>query len=621
MLIVLALLVAPAVGVGLGAPAPATVVVPLGQAIYERAAHDHAFRAGHPMASADPLTHPFEQARRELAETQHHGKTPIEWLGVADAQRLLELRAAPREASLEASLARLATLAGVDATPAALLETRARADAMPPEPRARLASLVAAVADAYEAQLPLAAEAAAQWPASWDERTRGLTPAQSLAMAANAEALLGALMAFRDATAGAESVSFADPLGLVILGGAGADVHRPLAPGADPILIVDLGGDDTYLTSAGGACAVPIAHACNLRAVSVVLDVAGADVYSYDGAPNAVQGAGSVGAIGMLVDLAGDDAYVAKMTRATGGPFFSYVDGGAQGFSQAGFGLLLDAGGEDTYQLDVRSANGRSIWAFGQGFGGLGGVGFALDAGGADRYVANGLGIDDGAGGFQGVYTNGVGFYGGVGVQADTGRSNDVYRAWNEGATVDYYAQGFGAFGGLGVLLEDGGNDDYAAVEKATAPGVFIVPLLNCAYGTGSLGGTGIMLELGGDDRYYGASYSPRKAYVMNEGFGGIGAGYGLLVDVSGDDGHFMESFGAEGSDTFGRGVLIEHVSPATGLLDTSGNGGPNRVGNYLDLGGLDTYLGAPPSRDGAQWSGGADVNGPDLVTLLGWSP
>ena len=600
--------------------------------IYERAMHEHAFGPTHPLPGLPSFADPLESARYELTQADWHGRTIVDWLGVADAQRLLALRApAGAERDLTTEVARLATLAGVPLDGVALLHVARDADTLAPDVRAPFANLVGAVADAYEAQLPLAREVSAAWPTEWNERTRLLTVPQREAMALRADDVVAAMLSLSDALDARMHTGaiggFRDPLGLVVLGTSGNDVHARDGALHDPVVLVDPAGDDVYLTTAGGACpdVANIAHTCNGLALSVLLDLEGADSYHYDGGPAAVQGAGSMGGMGLLVDLAGDDAYSSLMTRDARGPVFNYVDGGAQGFSQAGYGLLLDAAGDDSYQADVRSTQGRSIWDFAQGFGSLGGIGLALDAGGNDKWFANGLGLH--GNGFQGVYNNGVGFYGGIGINADTGAGNDVYRAYNNGTTVDYYAQGFGAFGGLGILFEDGGDDDYTAVEIATDP--FIIPLLNCAFGTGSLGGAGIFLELAGNDRYYGASGSPRKAYVMNEGFGGIGAGYGMFVDVSGDDGHFMENLNEFGtgpnthpdSDTFGRGVLIEHVSPLTGI-NTSGNGGANRFGNYLDLGGTDTYVGAPPSRNDARWSGGADIDGPvGLLQLLGVAP
>ena len=162
--------------------------------------------------------------------------------------------------------------------------------------------------------------------------------------------------------------------------------------------------------------------------------------------------------------------------------------------------------GEDTYLFNVKSSAGRSIWEFGQGFGAAGGIGVVLDSWGNDKWLSYGL-ESPGLYGFEGVYTQGTGFYGGVGVMADVGRGNDVYDAAITARTPDYYAQGFGAFGGFGILYEDGGDDTYSAVEIATNP--WINPILNCAFGTGSYAGVGIMVELGGTTSRTGAAPVP----------------------------------------------------------------------------------------------------------------
>ncbi|HET6398897.1 MAG TPA: hypothetical protein VFH47_05025, partial [Candidatus Thermoplasmatota archaeon] len=344
---------------------------------------------------------------------------------------------------------------------------------------------------------------------------------------------------------------------------------------------------------------------CNGLALSVAIDLGGNDAYALASPePTVAQGAGSMGGVGLLLDYGGDDRYTAHMHRANKPPAQAYVDGGMQAFGQAGVGILLDAAGRDVYTANV-STSRYSIWSFAQGYGGLGGVGVLADASGDDAYLAHGLPSTLRLGEFQGVYTNGVGFYAGVGLQVDAGRTDDRYYAWDEATSTDYYAQGFGAFGGLGVLLEDGGDDDYTAgeaiVNNPTGNGI-IVPLLNCAFGTGSFAGVGVFLELSGNDTYYGATFSPRAAYTMNEGFGGPGIAYGVFVDVSGDDGHFMEAHGSAGSATFGRGVILLGGNVFLGT-------GGNMFGTYLDAGGNDRYTGAPPSRDGATWQGGADVN------------
>lgn len=611
--LLLVLLTSSAALVGALAPSPPPAPAE-GKAISQHLAeHLHEHGGGHPTAAAllmgrDPLAN----ARDALTVDLHRGRTASAWVADAKAERLLALRPdAPAEGDLVAEVLRLHALAGVRAGAADVASLHAQADALPAALRAPLGGLVREVADAYAAQLPLARDVLARRTAEPSADAPLLGEAQRDAMAANAERVIAAQNLFRQRVAGLDlgTAAFADPLGLVVVGGAGDDAHAPTGVLEDPVLLVDLGGNDVYTTRAGAACPdlLNLAHVCNGLALSVLVDLAGHDTYSYAGAPSVAQGAGSFGGVGILVDAAGDDRYFSLMTRVAERPLYHYVDGGAQGFGQAGYGVLLDAAGHDLYRADVQSLQGLSVWDFAQGFGGLGGVGVLADAGGDDSYLANGLGIPKSTG-FQGVYNNGAGFYGGVGLLVDTGAGNDRYHAWNNGTTVDYYAQGFGAFGGLGILYEDGGNDDYLAVEIAYDP--FIVPLLNCAFGTGSLGGVGVFLEMGGDDTYYGDTQSPRAASTMNEGFGGIGAAYGLFVDVSGDDGHFMYANGGGGSYTAGRGVVV-----------TRGN----ILGNYLDLGGSDQYVGASSglllggSRDNAAWLGGADVNAP--VGDLGWMP
>jgi hypothetical protein len=337
---------------------------------------------------------------------------------------------------------------------------------------------------------------------------------------------------------------------------------------------------------------------------SAVFDLQGDDLYSFTGQPTVAQGAGSMGGIGVLVDSTGNDGYYTMMERTTQPPFFQYVDGGVQGYGQAAVGIWVDATGNDVLESDITSAN-YDIWLFSQGVGNLGGVGLSSDGAGDDQWLS--YGFDSGISGFQGMYPDGSGFYGGVGVMTDTGLGNDDYHSWDNATTTDYYSMGFGAFGGTGIMYEDGGDDDYQAVESATNP--WIIPLLNCAFGTASYAGLGIFIELGGHDHYFGDTVSPRATSTMNEGFGGPAEGEGLFLDVSGDDGHFMESHSGNGqSYTGGRGVLLGGGEGLTG--DT--------VGVYLDLGGFDRYTGASPSRDNGAWVFGADINAGEVPQIIG---
>lgn len=617
------------------APPETMEAMPLGQMTY-RALEDPRFeeRVRHYLAEHG-LDHPrrldlqgaspIDVARATLNENERAGRTVAEWVRLANAQALLALQADARApASLADEVARLADIADAPYDAAQLAQVRAQADALPADVRAPFAALVAATADAYAAQTPVADEVVHRLALSNGALTYALTAEERETTLANALAIMAATNAFREA---AQSVAFptsadplfADPLGLVYLGSAGNDVYERGGQYGDPILIVDPAGNDLYRTSAGGACAdrQQMIHACNGLVASVVLDVLGDDEYEYDGVPTNAQASGSVGAIGLLVDAEGDDRYFANFVQATpprpfwGGPL-GYIDAGAQGFGLAGVGLLVDALGDDVYEADVTSSR-YSVWGFSQGFGNVAGVGIAADGSGNDDWLA--YGFDGGitgrsfSQGFQGLYPGGSGFFGGVGVFSETGYGSDEYHAWDNATTTDFYAYGFGAFGGTGIFYEDGGDDHYEAVESATNP--WIAPLLNCAYGTASFAGLGAFLEMGGADHYFGDTRSPRLVATMNEGFGGPAEGEGIFLDVSGDDGHFMEAHMDD--------VLEPSMTHGRGLLFGGGEGafGGNTVGIYLDLGGSDAYTGAAPSQNNAIWLAGMDFEAGSLPSIL----
>jgi hypothetical protein len=569
-----------------------------------------------------PLTAPRDMDPLEtqdflLNENQVLGRSANGWVDWAHATYNLDTlpTSTPQSVDLVSSVVRLNGLLGVPVTAAQRLDMERQAAAMDPVVRAAFANLVAAVVDAYAAQMPLAADLTARFPTDFEPLTPFVTSDERDAMAARAADVVAALNLFRATTQGlvpqleapeaACPPLFTDPEGLIILGNTCDDTYVRGGLIKDPVLLVELGGADTYLNSAGGAdpAGLLAPGQSNLLVLSVLADIAGNDHYTYDGAPSTVQGAGAIGGIGILVDASGDDVYFAKMTRTntistlTGVQY--YFDGGGQGYGFGGVGIQLDGTGNDIFDFRVTSTQGRHIWAFAQGFGAAGGLGLSSDVAGTDQWLTTGLGITGGAGfAFQGIYTQGTGFYGGVGIMTDTGLGNDQYENYDNSTSTDYYAQGFGAFGGLGIMFEDGGNDAYTAVSIAQNSG--INPLLHCAYGTASLFGVGVFIDVLGDDRYFGKSQSVGKvSHTMDEGFGGIGAGVGIFVDVEGTDQHIME-----GTEMSGRGKI-----ETNNLLEGAflGEGG-NVVGFYLDAGGVDTYSGGP-GADMTVWAIGADLN------------
>ncbi|HUR69882.1 MAG TPA: hypothetical protein VM370_11610 [Candidatus Thermoplasmatota archaeon] len=554
---------------------------------------------------------PVDVARQTLNAEPRAGRTVAQWVSLAQADNLLSLSGEPAGAAdLATEVARLDAAAGHPLTAAQRAELDARAAAVPADIRAPFAQLVQSVAVAYEAQTPIATGVVARVPTASGAPDLMLTSTERDATLANALSIVAAQNDFRAAVAGLEwpaasTPIFSDPNGLVVLGSTGDDTFERTSVQRDPVLIVDASGNDVYHTTAAGACADPanLIHDCNGLAVSVVVDLQGDDTYAYSGVPTNVDGSGSLGGIGVLVDATGSDSYLSNFVQpASLGPFWGgvlgYIDAGSQGYGLAGVGIQIDAVGNDVYEADVTS-HGNSIWAFAQGFGNAGGVGISADGSGDDEWLSYGFDTGIGSGRFQGLYPGGTGFFGGVGVLSDTGLGSDDYYAWDNATTTDFYAYGFGAFGGTGVFFEDGGDDDYQAVESAKNP--FIVPLLNCAFGTASFAGLGVFLEMGGNDHYFGDTRSPRGVATMNEGFGGPAEGEGVFLDVSGDDGHFMEAHPNGGANnygsTHGRGILLGGGEGLTG----------NTVGVYLDLAGADAYTGASPSQNNAVWPTGID--------------
>jgi len=175
---------------------------------------------------------------------------------------------------------------------------------------------------------------------------------------------------------GAPEITFdwESPLGWIRIRGEGDDT----VDGTDALLIVDLGGNDTYT---GG-----VAASTSDRPLGLLLDVSGDDTYESD---LPAQGAGLTG-VGILLDAAGDDTYRARHY--------------AQGVGQFGLGLLADLGGNDRYVnrysgqgcgyfgigllFDAAGEDEYTLWADGQGLGGVSGVGVLADRTGNDTYTA-----------------------------------------------------------------------------------------------------------------------------------------------------------------------------------------------------------------------------------------
>ena len=166
------------------------------------------------------------------------------------------------------------------------------------------------------------------------------------------------------------------PLGKIIVGGAGHNVYSNEA-----FLIIDTGGDNTYLNSAGGA------NGLVGRPISIVIDLGGND--QFISKRSFSQGSGVFG-IGILAALGSNCTFQAK-NLSQGAGFFGCgllmtgegkqtfeADTFCQGAGMFGAGILWQRGGDTTYKASEMA----------QGFGGTSGLGLLLDESGDDSYYA-----------------------------------------------------------------------------------------------------------------------------------------------------------------------------------------------------------------------------------------
>jgi len=394
----------------------------------------------------------------------------------------------------------------------------------------------------------------------------------------------GTLLAFavKEATAqlsaleikGEFSFTFETPFGLIVLNGAQADNY---AGGMPYLLVIDVGGNDSYL---GGAGNVSMENP-----VSIIIDLKGDDSYkneektipafgggifgygylvdldgkdSYDSG-FVSQGSGIFG-VGVLLDKAGDDKYKSVSTSQGAGTYgtgiLSDLSGNdtyecyqlAQGYGfTMGVGLLVDSAGNDSYianDTDIRypsaqSKEHNSSLAQGCGFGRrsdyltghswAGGVGMLFDKAGEDNYSC-------------GVFGQGVGYWYGTGILLDLA-GNDTYNGV-------WYVQGASAHFALGILEDLDGNDKYTAtMNMAQGAGhdfsigwlhdtlgndVYVAP--NLSLGAGNANGIGIFWDEKGDDSYTSSGTTLGKANPPGGGLRDIILCLGLFLDTGGND-------------------------------------------------------------------------------------
>lgn len=354
------------------------------------------------------------------------------------------------------------------------------------------------------------------------------------------------------------------PRGVIEIGGVGPDRHESGAG-----VIVDLGGDDSYVGPAGEAWIVDLGGNDRYRGgnislgagvldVRVLWDVEGDDFYQGDAM---TQGFGAFG-VGVLIDEKGSDTYRLQL----------YGQGASRTW---GVGFLADRAGDDIYQAGGRVIHKpllekeRATFGFAQGFsigyrpGQSGGLAALWDGAGDDVYIG-------------GTYTQGASYWFSFSVLADDA-GNDRYTAFYysqasamhltvaamiDGGGHDIYAAHMGAIHAIGhdwgvaLLWDKGGNDVYAG---DSAPGV------------GVANGVGIFVDSGGDDRYTGPPASANPARDSGS--------VALFVDLGGKDkyGRGLWNGGLALRNPWGVARDVEDPPPPPATDDTASGTVPQK--------------------------------------------
>jgi hypothetical protein len=353
---------------------------------------------------------------------------------------------------------------------------------------------------------------------------------------------------------------------------------------ADPMLLIDLGGNDVYngdSAFAGGT-------------VEVLIDVAGDDTYerteSFDepigpSEATTAQGGGALG-VGVLADLAGNDTYrvSAGATAPEPGPSARGVGATGQGVGIAGAGVLLDGGGNDSYHLTSSSSGGPAT-TMGQ----ASGVGAAalIDLGTEDdswqmtavSTVHEGS-EDDGVRPFWIGSATSVGQGAAVlgGAVAIDVAGDDAFGVAAQGADAYTYSHG-ASIGGIGVLIDGSGSDSMNAEARGNAL-------------------TGFETDDPGVCWNVELSVETEGASAIGQGAATLGAGF--LIDGGGDDERSLHATNtAEGFATVesarvcdgqARNEALVYADAGPGTAAGQGWAEAAGAAALLDLGGADRY-------------------------------
>jgi hypothetical protein len=289
---------------------------------------------------------------------------------------------------------------------------------------------------------------------------------------------------------------------------------------------------------------------------ALVVDLGGDDVYRGLIAASADIEHGNA----VVIDMSGNDTYdSAALGLATG---------------RLGVGLLIDQAGDDVYQLEM-----------GSGGAGFGGLGILFDAKGNDLYMGTRL-------------TQGAAI-GGLGLLFDAA-GNDRYRSHG-------FALGFGGPQGVGAAIDLQGDDQYQCGNKYPSaynaedapngkPGDPLYQYDCFGLGTGSgrriltkrsewqaydlAGGWGLLLDVEGNDQYRSANFSQGHGYFF---------GTGAFLDLDGNDQYAAARYGHGSSAHYGVGFFTDRRGAdhygSTGPFYNGGVAWDHGVSMALDCG------------------------------------
>jgi hypothetical protein len=260
--------------------------------------------------------------------------------------------------------------------------------------------------------------------------------------------------------------------------------------------VIDLAGDDKYIANGN------LSQGAGFMGIGILADIQGDDLYI---SGNFSMGAGVFGG-GILMDLDGDDVFIADSYTEGAGIFgiglllntrgndIYESRRASQGFASVkGFGALVDLRGEDTYIAGGKYPDHRdpdhSTKSLSQGFaigirpyespvGASGGIGVLIDKEGNDKYIAD-------------YFSQGSSYWYALGILHDV-KGDDTYFAGR-------YSQGAGIHISAGSLIDETGNDSYMITYGVSQ-------------GIGHDFGIGVLADFYGDDTYKGGVLSQGAA-------------------------------------------------------------------------------------------------------------